>query len=347
LRLFRKLCRAILRLFGLALALYRAAVIFGVVFLLGTFLMYLLENVVLGRFGLFDNDADALSDISFTSAAFMALLVVTYVHLPKRIWTGLRERKRLAFHNLAHDLLQDCGIAIEIREADDDGPYLTFDKVIDANLPVLSGSEERVCVVTDASGTYLIREIDGLPVMARHSLSHETLESIPADVDVCTFVNITTSTGETCSCLISDVQIFGDERAFYWTMARGTVRKVSAQLAYGRITKKSLVEVNIGARIFWDTIIENFGSIDAMRELPVFLRTPHESPELREGISKAHAFGMSIAHALVLAIQSGDELLEATAFEKFSLFLWPLGDAPAEFAKTTSRSAVFLPSFAT
>jgi hypothetical protein len=204
--------------------------------------------------------------------------------------------------------------------------------------PPLQGQELKVELRATPVGIVLINVNDGSVVTDRKSLSQEVLAQVPRDGAKCLFVNLTTNSGQVVSCVVhgGDHQVFGESRAFWWSLARSTVTTTAA-LARARgaaLGDLSLMDVCVSAQTAWNEAVIHH-PISVMRDMPVWSRDV-DLRDLSKMIESAPTeparVGYKIALAMVLATQSEDLQLEARAYQAFKQYLWPPGDEPAEFA---------------
>jgi hypothetical protein len=216
----------------------------------------------------------------------------------------------------------------------DEGPFLP--RVSGpSDMPPLSGTESKVTLVTTPTGIALVGE-DGQQITEQRTFTQEDLQKVPRGLDVYRFVNLRAQSGEIYSCVIAgkDAQVFGSMRAFWWSLAKVTVRMTDVNARMTRMTPTALARVHASARHMWDTAIAEAHSIDNMRDLIMPLRNVHYEVinKLRnEAANEAERLGLDIALAMVLATQSEDPKLEAHAYQCFKRFLWQPGEEPIEF----------------
>jgi hypothetical protein len=222
----------------------------------------------------------------------------------------------------------------EMREGDT-GPLLSA-QPSPTELPPLSGIDVKVRLVPTATGIALFRVDDGSQITERRTLSQQDLLKIPPDLGTYRFVNLRSRSGEIYSCIIAgeDVQIFGNMRAFWWSLALVNVRNTDMFASMTRMTETALAYVCAAARSMWDSAIREARSIDNMRDMIVPLRNVHFeviSEAKKNEPKEAARLGLDIALAMILAIQSEDPKLEAFAYKRFKRFLWQPGEEPIEF----------------
>jgi hypothetical protein len=208
--------------------------------------------------------------------------------------------------------------------------------------PQLSGSETRVRLMSTPTGIVLLREDDGKQVTERRALKQEDLEKIPRDLDSYTFVNVNTRTGENVSCIVagSESEVYGSQRAFWWSLARVNVKITAAKANDKPMTEMALARVHAEARTLWDVAVDRAGSIEDMRDTFVLMKLQHfdvATKIIEQSDSEAGRLGLEIARAMILATQSEDEKLEAYAFRQFRRFLWQPGEEPQEFVMHQDR----------
>lgn len=238
------------------------------------------------------------------------------------------------FEQIKDSLYESFGLVKELRLENDAGPLLSFANPEKDQL-LLSGIQIKVDLVHAANGITMIKE-DGQPVTERRSLSQEDLAKVPADADECYFVNFTAASGEIYSCIIvqPDAQIYGNMRAFWWSLAKMHLERISQAIDYTKMTELAYSHVFAHGRSMWDIVVEKSGSIDNMRDQIVPMRNLHLDviSQMKDGAENAAAsLGLDIALAMVLATQSEDPRLEAAAFNRFKHFLWQPGEEPQEF----------------
>jgi hypothetical protein len=224
----------------------------------------------------------------------------------------------------------------ELREStDDDGALFSVDNS-KLDMPPLTGIEHKVKLVNTSTGIVLIKASDGQQVTERRSLTQEDLEKVPSDAYNCIFVNLPAPYDQFYSCIIAqpDNQVFGDMRAFWWSLAKVNVSTTYALLGSTKMTAKAFTSVFNSARGMWDSAIEHAGSIENMRDMLVPLRNVHLeviSQMKNKTTSKSVQLGLDIAFAMILATQSEDRKLETFAFNSFKRFIWQPGEEPSEF----------------
>lgn len=203
--------------------------------------------------------------------------------------------------------------------------------------PELNGVEWDVELVPTATGLAIVRREDGKEVTQRRSLTQGDLQSVPgADRGKCRFVNIRTRSGEIESCLMygADNEVVGSRRAFWWALAKVTVKMTDAKASGMRMSERALARVHSDAREVWDAVIKRVGSIDNLRDEPVFERNKHFDVHLQlidQADTPASELGIKISQAMVLATGAEDAKLEAHAYHRFKRFLWRPGEEPEEF----------------
>lgn len=259
-------------------------------------------------------------------------------------WIGRKKKQNQDFQrseNVSLDLYAALGILQEIRMENDDGPlFAAMDE--EKEMPPLSGMQEKVTLIRAANGITMIKESDGQPVTERRSLSQEDLGKVPEDAEEIHFVNLTVPSKydkdekEIYSCLIvqPDSQVFGNMRAFWWSLAKMHVEGITRILGRTKMTEQAYAHVFANAQMMWNIVIEESGTIDHLRDQLVPIRNVHLdviSQMKDQAASDADRLGLDIALAMVLATQSEDKKLEAEAFDRFKKFLWQPGDEPKEF----------------
>lgn len=205
------------------------------------------------------------------------------------------------------------------------------------NDPELNGVEWKVQIVPTATGLAIVRLEDGKEVTQRRSLTQEDLGAVPReDRGECRFVNLHTRSGEIETCLIygRGSNVVGSKRAFWWALAKVTTKMTDVKASGLRMSERGLARVHADAREVWDAVIKRSGSIDDLRDEPVFIRNQHLDVHLQlidQADNDASALGIKISQAMVLATQSEDDKLEAYAYHRFKRFLWRPGEEPSEF----------------
>ncbi|MGN8546117.1 hypothetical protein ACQPTN_15105 [Bradyrhizobium sp. 13971] len=147
-----------------------------------------------------------------------------------------------------------------------------------ADEPPLSGTECKVRLVFTPTGLALVRIDTGMEITERRSLTQSDLEKVRReDWESCRYINLHTRSGEIVSCLIvgADNEIIGSRRAFWWALAKVTARMVDVRASGMRMSERALARVHAEARAMWDTVIERSGSIEELREEPVYARNIH------------------------------------------------------------------------
>jgi hypothetical protein len=213
------------------------------------------------------------------------------------------------------------------------------------DLPTLNGTESKVGVVFTPTGFALVRKDDGVEIVERRSLTQQDLEKVKQeDREDCRYINLRTRNGEIVSCLIvgEDSEIIGSPRAFWWGLAAVSVKMTDVRASGARMSVHALARVHTEARAMWDAVVERSGSIEELRDEPMYARGIHFdvlSKMIDESESKAGKLGLEICKAMVLATQSEDDKLAAFAYQRFNRFLWRPGEEPHEFYAHASLSA--------
>ncbi|MGA2056825.1 MAG: hypothetical protein ABSG88_16115 [Bradyrhizobium sp.] len=224
-----------------------------------------------------------------------------------------------------------------LRDGEDDASDVLPSQRYLGELPDFNGTECKVCITFTPTGFALIRKDDGVEIVERRSLTQKDIEKVPLeDWKDCRFVNLRTRSGEIVSCLIvgEESEVIGSKRAFWWALAKVTVRMTDVHAGDLRMSVHGLARVHAEARAMWDTVIERSSSIEQLREEPMYARSIHYdviSNMIKKAESEAGKLGLEICRAMVLATQSEDAALEAFAFERFKRFLWRPGEEPQEF----------------
>jgi hypothetical protein len=224
-----------------------------------------------------------------------------------------------------------------LRDGDDDTSDILPTQRYLADLPDFNGTECNVSITFTATGFALISKDDGTEIIERRSLSQKDIEKVPReDWDDCRFVNLRTRSGEIVSCLIvgKGSEVFGSKRAFWWALAKVSVRMTDVHASDLRMSVHALARVHAEARAMWNAVIKQSSSIDQLREEPMYARNTHYEVicnMIDKTESETGKLGLEICRAMVLATQSDDPTLEAFAFDRFKRFLWRPGEEPAEF----------------
>lgn len=207
---------------------------------------------------------------------------------------------------------------------------------IDRALP-LQGQEKRVRLRAAPVGIVLVSAVDGEVVPDRRALDQEILRRVPRDESECVFVNVRTNSGELVSCVIHgpNNDVFGDERAFWWSFARVTLSTTADRvwLRTMGLDDYQMADVCVSAQCAWAEAVR-YTPIVEMRNQPIWQRNRHLSAlsGMIDGAPTAEAkIGYEMALAMVLATQSEDLGLEGQAFRAFREYLWVPGDEPEEF----------------
>jgi len=204
-------------------------------------------------------------------------------------------------------------------------------------LPELNGTECKVRITFTATGFALVRKDDGTEIIERRSLSQQDIEKVKReDWEDCRYVNLRTRGGEIVSCLIvgKDSEIIGSPRAFWWALAKVSVKMTDVNACGVRMSVHALARLHTEARAMWESVIARSRSIEELRDEPMYARKIHLdvlSKMIAESESEVGKLGLEICKAIVLAVQSEDEKLEAAAYQRFKRFLWRPGEEPREF----------------
>ncbi len=224
-----------------------------------------------------------------------------------------------------------------LRDGEDDkSDILPTQRYLD-DLPPFNGTECKVRIEFTPTGFALIRKDDGVEIVERRSLAQADIEKVRReDWDDCRFVNVRTRSGEIVSCLIvgDESEVIGSKRAFWWALAKVTVRMTDVHASDLRMSVHALARVHVEARSMWDEVVKRSSSIDELREEPMYARNIHYEVlcnMIKKAESEAGKLGLEICRAMVLATQSEDPALEAFAFQRFKRFLWRPGEEPHEF----------------
>jgi hypothetical protein len=224
-----------------------------------------------------------------------------------------------------------------LRDGEDDVSDILPNQRYHGDLPAFNGTECKVRITFTPTGFALIRKDDGVEIVERRSLPQKDIEKVPReDWDNCRFVNLRTRSGEVVSCLIvgEESEVIGSKRAFWWALAKVTVRMTDVHASDLRMSVHALARVHAEARAMWDAVIERSSSIEELREEPMYARSIHFdviSKMINTTESEAGKLELEICKAMVLATQSEDPALEAFAFERIKRFHWRPGEEPQEF----------------
>jgi hypothetical protein len=199
-----------------------------------------------------------------------------------------------------------------------------------------NGYETKVSLSRTDVGIVLLDAETGAQITAQRSLTQADLQSVPIEINIGTFVNLTLQDGEIVSCLITPPgnEVYGSMRAFWWALACTTVRTTYAKVIRIDTTMEEFPRIFASAISMWNIAINEARSIDNMRDLIMPMRNVHFEVinEMRDQEDDpVLQMGLDIALAMVLATQAGDPKLEAYAFRCFNRFMWLPGEEPAEF----------------
>ena len=193
------------------------------------------------------------------------------------------------------------------------------------DLPDFNGAECKVRITFTPTGFALIRKDDGVEIVERRSLTQKDLEKVrPEDWEDCRFVNLRSRSGEIVSCLIvgEESDVIGSKRAFWWALAKVTVRMTDVHASDLRMSVHALARAHAEARAMWDTVIERSSSIEELREEPMYARSIHYeviSNMINKTESEAGKLGLEICRAMVLAAQSEDPAWRRSRFNALSV----------------------------
>jgi hypothetical protein len=235
------------------------------------------------------------------------------------------------------DILDETLGPPPLTDGEDDNSAVYPSQRILTDLPDFNGTECKVRIVPTAIGFALIRMEDDVEIRERRSLTQEDLEKVNReDRGNCRFVNLRTRGGEIVSCLTAgaDSEIIGSPRAFWWALAKVSVKMTDVKASGMRMSVRGLARVHAEARGMWDVVVERARSIEELREEPMYARNIHLdvlSKMIGEAESDGGKLGLEICKAMVLATQSEDDRLEAYAYRRFKRFLWRPGEEPREF----------------
>ena len=232
------------------------------------------------------------------------------------------------------------GVSQDLREVNDRGTLRSFS--VERDMGELNGFEYDVNLVRTKESIFIIKKQNGEPVPAALSISKEDLQKVPSEVEDGVFVYLIVKAkysgleDEIHSCFITrNGDLYGSQRAFWWSLARSTLNGVFLKINNTRMTDKAFAQVRSAANGMWQSALENDGSINYMRDKMVLLRDKHlgvfsQMKEKFEG-NPSVQFGIDITSAMVLATQSEDRMLESIAFERLKQFIWEPGQEPIEF----------------
>ena len=236
-----------------------------------------------------------------------------------------------------HHILDETLGPPPLRDGEDDTSKILPSQRLSVDIPDLNGTECKVRIVFTSTGFALVRKDDGLEIVERRSLTQQDLEKVKReDWEDCRYVNLRTRSGEIVSCLIvgEESEIIGSPRAFWWALAKVTVRMTDVRASGVRMSVRALARIHAEARAMWNVVIERSASIEELREEPTCARNIHLtvlSNMIEKAEGEAERLGLEICKAMVLATQSEDNKLEAFAYQCFNRFLWRPGEEPREF----------------
>lgn len=197
------------------------------------------------------------------------------------------------------------------------------------------GNEYRVSIVSTPSGLVMQQKDNGKAVTKRRSISQDILKQVPRDAENLIFANLPARSGQIYSCIIAEPKsdVFGDERAAWWSLAKSIVVVTEAKANGVRMTEMAHVHVHAVARAVWESAVAET-PIEDMRDQLMRMRHIHFQV-INQGMASAETeaqrLGREIALAMVMAVQSEDELLERFAYHSFKKFIWLQGEEPKEF----------------
>lgn len=235
------------------------------------------------------------------------------------------------------DILDDTIGPPPLTAGEDDTSEVYPSAGWNGELGQLNGTECKVGIVYSAIGYALVSKEDGGEITDRRSLTQADLEQVPRENwEECRFVNLHARDGEIVSCLIHgpESEVVGSKRAFWWALAKVVVKMTDVKAGGSRMSVHGLAYVHNAARGMWDTVVERARSIEELREEPVYMRSIHLdviSKMVDEAQTEAEKLGLEICKAMVLAVQSEDDKLEAAAYQRFKRYLWRKGEEPREF----------------
>jgi len=255
-------------------------------------------------------------------------------------WLKKKIEKR-AFEKQVDTIWKAFGVSQDLREQGDNGKLRSFN--VDGDISELNGFEEEVSIVRTKDGVVILKKGNGEQI-SRSLLTEDVIKQIPSDVTECVFAYFIVRSkydggdDKICSCLIvngDDVSIYGDRRAFWWSIAKGSLREIFLKINNTRMTDKSFAQVRVTANGVWQSAVDNDGSVEHMRDTIVLCRDTHldvfSKLKTQYENNPSVKFGIDIAKAMVLTTQSEDLKLEGIAFERLKSFIWESGKEPQEF----------------
>ncbi len=256
-------------------------------------------------------------------------------------WLKKKIEKR-TFEKQVDTIWKVFGVSQDLREQSDNGKLRSFN--VDGDITELNGFEEEVSIVRTKDGVIILKKSNGEQI-SNSLLKDDVIKQIPPDVTECVFAYFIVRSkhegydDKICSCLIdsngSDVSVYGDRRAFWWSLAKGSLKEIFLKINNTRMTDKAFAQVRASANGVWQSAIDHDGSIEHMRDTIVLCRNTHldvfSKLKTQYENNPSVKFGIDIAKTMVLATQSEDLKLEGIAFERLKSFIWESGKEPKEF----------------
>jgi hypothetical protein len=212
-----------------------------------------------------------------------------------------------------HHILDETLGPPPLPDGEDDTSKILPSQRLSVDIPDLNGTECKVRIVFTSTGFALVRKDDGLEIVERRSLTQQDLEKVKReDWEDCRYVNLRTRSGEIVSCLIvgEESEIIGSPRAFWWALAKVTVRMTDVRASGVRMSVRGLARIHAEARAMWNVVIERSASIKQLREEPTCARNIHLtvlSNMIEKAEGEAERLGLEICKAMVLATQSEEQ----------------------------------------
>ncbi len=253
------------------------------------------------------------------------------------LFKSKKEKENAEFDRITDNLYEAFGrVKQELRLGKKDRGSLRSYASRIQDFPTLSGQTVKVRLAHGKDEIMLIQEDNGKIITNHGSLTQEDLEKVPSDAAEWTYVIFNQPNGESKSCIISDpsAEITGDNRAFWWALAKKDVEEKSQIVNSTRMTEKAFEQVCAAAKGFWESSVEHAGSIAKMRhpsdnDRGIHL---HVSSQMRDQAENDMIkLGIDVTTAMLLATMSGDPNLEGAAFNRFGFFIWKHDEIPQEF----------------
>jgi hypothetical protein len=218
--------------------------------------------------------------------------------------------------------------------ADDDSDLMPIDYAR-AQAGEFSGVEYEIRIISTPSGLAMQREDTGSTIVERRTITQDLLKQVPREAEKLIFVNLNARSGEIYSCVIAEPEhdVFGNQRAAWWSLAKTIVRVTEAKANGVRMTEMAHAHASAVARAVWDSAIEQT-PIENMRDQLMQMRHIHFqviNQGMQSAENEAQRLGREIGLAMVMAVQSEDEKLERFAFNSLKKFIWMPGEEPQEF----------------